>query len=73
MPFLTVLVFWISTLFVGFGLFARINATVIAAFLIGALLVSSSIFLILEMNEPYRGMTRISDAPLRQALAQIGQ
>jgi Na+/H+ antiporter NhaC len=72
-PFLTVLVFWISMLFVGFGLFARINATVIVALLIGALSVSSAIFLILELNRPYFGLMRISGAPLRNALAQIGQ
>ncbi|MGI8570730.1 MAG: hypothetical protein ACR2KT_17630 [Methylocella sp.] len=72
-PFLTVLVFWISMLFVGFGLFARANATVIVALLIGALSVSSAIFLILELNHPYLGLIRISGAPLRNALAQIGQ
>jgi hypothetical protein len=71
--FLAVLVFWISMLFVGFGLFGRLNTTVVVAFLIGALSVSSSIFLILEMNQPYSGVMRISDAPLRNALAQIGQ
>jgi hypothetical protein len=59
-------------LFTGFGLFAQMNATVIAAFLFGALSVSSSIFLILEMNQPYRGLMRLSDAPLRNALTQIG-
>jgi Protein of unknown function (DUF4239) len=67
-PFLAVLIFWISMLFLGFGLFARMNATVIAAFMIGALSVSSSIFLILEMNQPYRGLMRLSDAPLRNVL-----
>lgn len=72
-PFLTVLVFWISMLFVGFGVFARSNATVIIALLIGALSVSIAIFLILESNHPYRGLMRISGAPLRNALAQIGQ
>ncbi len=72
-PFLTVLVFWISMLFVGFGLFARANATVIVALLIGALSASSAIFLILELNLPYLGLMRISGAPLRNALAQIGQ
>jgi Protein of unknown function (DUF4239) len=72
-PFLAVLVFWISMLFVGFGLFARANATVIVALLIGALSVSSAIFLILELNHPYLGLMRISGAPLRNALAQIGQ
>jgi hypothetical protein len=72
-PFLTVLVIWISMLFLGFGLFARSNTTVTAAFLIGALSVSSAIFLILELNTPYSGLMHISDAPLRNALAQIGQ
>ncbi|MGB7045237.1 MAG: hypothetical protein WBD65_10130 [Methylocella sp.] len=60
-------------LFVGFGVFARSNATVIIALLIGALSVSIAIFLILESNHPYRGLMRISGAPLRNALAQIGQ
>jgi amino acid transporter len=72
-PFLTVLVFWISMLFVGFGLFARANTTVIVALLIGALSVSSAIFLILELDHPYLGLMRISGEPLRNALAQIDQ
>jgi hypothetical protein len=72
-PFLAVLVYWISMLFVGFGLFARTNATVILALVIEALSVSSAIFLILELNRPYLGLMHISDAPLRNALAQIGR
>lgn len=72
-PFLSVLVFWISVLFAGFGLFARANATVIVAFLIGALSVSSAIFLILELDRPYSGVMRISGVPLQNALAEIGQ
>ena len=70
-PFLTVLVFWISMLFLGFGLFARANATVTVALLVGALSVAGAIFLILELNEPYRGIMRISDEPLRNVMAQI--
>jgi hypothetical protein len=70
-PFLTVLVFWISMLFLGFGLFARFNATVTVALLVGALSVAGAIFLILELSEPYRGLMRISDEPLRSALSQI--
>jgi hypothetical protein len=70
-PFLTVLVFWICMLFLGFGLFARFNATVSVALFIGAVSVAGAIFLILELNEPYQGFMRISDAPLQSALAQI--
>jgi hypothetical protein len=72
-PFLTVLVFWISMLFLGFGLFARFHATVTLALLVGALSVAGAIFLILELNDPYHGLMRISDEPLRKALAQIDQ
>jgi hypothetical protein len=70
-PFLTVLVFWICTLFLGFGLFARFNATVTLALLVGALSVAGAVFLILELNDPYGGLMRISDEPLRSAISQI--
>jgi len=43
-PFLTVLVFWICMLFLGFGLFARFNATVTVALLVGAVSVAGAIF-----------------------------
>jgi hypothetical protein len=71
-PFLTVLVFWICVLFLGFGLFTRANATVVIALLVGTLSVSGAVFLILELNTPYRGLMKISDAPLRAAMQQIG-
>jgi hypothetical protein len=71
-PFLTLLVFWICALFLGFGLFTRSNATVVAALLLGAASVSAAIFLIFELSTPYRGIMQISDAPLRHALSQIG-
>lgn len=73
LPFLIILVFWISVLFLGFGLLAKGNATITVALLIGALSVASGIFLILELDEPYDGLIRISNAPLRNALAQINQ
>lgn len=71
-PFLVVLVFWLVILFMGFGLFAPANPTVIASLLVGALSVAGAIFLILELDEPYVGLMRLSSAPLRIALAQIG-
>jgi hypothetical protein len=70
-PFLTVLVFWICMLFLGFGLLARFNATILVALFIGAVSVAGAIFLILELSSPYEGFMRISDAPLRDALAMV--
>jgi Protein of unknown function (DUF4239) len=72
-PFFVVLVFWLVVLFLGFGMFARMNATVFVAFVVGAASVAGAIFLILEMNHPYSGMMRISDAPIHNALEFIGK
>jgi Protein of unknown function (DUF4239) len=71
--FLVVLVFWLSVIFAGFGLFAPRNTTVIIAFVVGALSVSGAIFLILEMDQPFQGMIHISGLPLRNALMILGQ
>jgi hypothetical protein len=38
-----------------------------------ALSVSAAIVLILELDSPYEGVIRLSNAPLRNALAHIGQ
>jgi len=70
-PFLSVLVLWICVLFFGFGLLARFSATVAAALFMGAFSVSGAIFLILDISEPYGGLIRISDEPLRGAIAQF--
>jgi hypothetical protein len=72
-PLLVVLVLWLTTLFISFGLFAPANATVTISFFAAALAVSSAILLILEMYTPYAGMIHISQAPLRAALAQLGR
>lgn len=71
LPFLAVLIFWISMLFLGFGLLASFNPTVAVAQFLGALSVAGSIFLILELNQPYAGPLQVSDAPLRAAIAEI--
>jgi Protein of unknown function (DUF4239) len=71
--FLVVLAFWLCILFAGFGLFSPRNATVIVAFVLCALAVSSAIFLILEMNNPFGGLIKISSLPMRYALSQLGQ
>jgi hypothetical protein len=70
-PFLAVLIFWLAMLFLGFGLMTRLNPTVVTALLIGALSVGGAIFLILELDRPYDGLMRLSDAPLHAALAAL--
>jgi hypothetical protein len=70
---LWLLVFWLTLLFVSFGLFAPRNVTVVVVLLVCALSVSSAIFLILEMNHPLEGVIKVSSLPLRKALELIGR
>jgi len=72
-PLLLVLVFWLTMIFFSFGLYAPRNAIAIASLFVSGLSVSGAIFLILEMYTPYRGLIGISSAPLRFALAHLGQ
>ena len=62
-----------SALVFGAELFAPRNETVVASLFVCALSVSGAIFLILEMNSPFAGIVKISSAPMREALAHLGQ
>jgi hypothetical protein len=72
-PLLIVLILWLTTTFVSFGLFAPANLIVVVSFLASALAVSSAILLILEMYSPYRGLLHISSNTLRAAVVQLGR
>jgi hypothetical protein len=70
-PFLVVLVFWLTIIFVNFSLFADMNATVITALCVFALSASASLFLILELSQPFTGLMMIPSDSLRNALTSI--
>jgi hypothetical protein len=72
MPFLAVLIFWLTMIFASFGLFARPNTIVIGSLLIFALSAAGAIYLILELGQPFAGLMEISSAPLRNALPPLG-
>jgi hypothetical protein len=73
MPFLVLLVSWLIIIFASFGLFSPRNATVIIVLFVCALSTAASLFLILELDQPYQGLVKISSAPLHKALAHIGR
>jgi hypothetical protein len=73
MPFLIVLVFWFTMIFLTFGLFAPQNATVVSVLLVCSVSVAGAIFLILELDRPFEGLIQISVAPLRDALSRLRQ
>jgi len=71
-PFLAILIFWLAMIFASFGLVAPRNRTVIAVLLICALAVAGALYLIVQMDQPYSGLIKLSSAPLRATLSELG-
>jgi hypothetical protein len=72
-PFLVVIVLWLTIIFASFGLFAPRNLTAVVSLLLAALSVSGAIFLVLELDRPFEGLLEISSDPLRNALNHLGK
>jgi hypothetical protein len=70
-PFLIILVFWLSAIFVSFTLFARANLVMMISLLVCALSFAGAIFLILELDNPFTGLMGISSTTLRSALLPL--
>ena len=73
LPFLAILLFWLTITFASFGLFAPRNATVIAVLTVCAVSVAAAVFLVLEMDGPFSGVLKVSPEPLRYAYAHLNQ
>jgi hypothetical protein len=72
-PFYIVLVFWLAVVFASFGLNAPRNALSYTTILLGALSITSAIFVILELDSPFAGLFTVSSQPMRDALAHLSQ
>jgi hypothetical protein len=72
-PLILVVVGWATFLFCGYGLMSKGNAMSVVAGFVGAIAVSSAVYLILDLSDPYSGIFRASSAPLEQVLAVMGK
>jgi Protein of unknown function (DUF4239) len=71
--FLAVVMFWLTVTFTSFGLYTQSNASVVAVLFVAAFSVAAAVFLIMELDGPFDGVIKVSSAPLRYALSQLGQ
>ena len=72
-PLLVLVIVWLAIIFLSFGVFAPTNKIVIVTMITVALMVSSALFLILELDGPFNGVIQISSAPIRNTLSNVGQ
>jgi CDP-diglyceride synthetase len=70
-PFLVLLIFWLTIVFASFGLFAPPNLTTIAMLLLCSVAVSGGIYFIQELDNPVSGLIQISPDSMRKAVVEI--
>ena len=70
-PFLLILIVWLTVIFTSFSLFVEPNAAVAVALLVLALSVSSALFLVADLSQPFAGLMQISREQLRHTLAPL--
>ena len=70
-PIIAMLIAWLTIIFASFGYRAPQNRVVISMLLISALLISASLYLVLDMDVPFKGPVRISYQPYHRALLEM--
>jgi hypothetical protein len=70
-PFFKTLTFWLSVIFLSFGLIAPRNALALVTISLGAVSIASAIYVIVDLDTPFTGPIVISSQPLRDALTHL--
>ncbi|OCP18833.1 MULTISPECIES: DUF4239 domain-containing protein [unclassified Ensifer] len=71
MPVIGMLIAWMALIFASFGYRAPQNAVVVSMFVVSAMFIAASVYVVLDMDIPFTGAIQISDAPLHRALAEM--
>jgi hypothetical protein len=72
-PLLVAVVSWLVVIFLGFSLLAPPNAMTTLALVAAVLSVVGAVFLILELDQPFAGLIRISSEPMLNALNRLAR
>jgi len=70
-PLLTIVTAWAVFLFCGFGLMSRSNPMAFAALAVGSVAVSSAVYLIVDLSDPYSGLFQTSSAPIERVMKDV--
>jgi hypothetical protein len=70
-PLVVMLVAWLMLILASYACRAPTNAVVVTSFVVASLLLSATIYLILDMDRPFSGPVRVSADPLLRAVAEM--
>jgi hypothetical protein len=72
-PLIAIVVGWATALFCGFRLMSKGHTMSVIAVLVGAMAVSASVYMILDLSSPCSGVFRTSATLLEQVLEVMGK
>ena len=72
-PFLVMLTLWLMLIFLSFGLIAPHNALAFVMIGLGAVSISSSVYVIVDLDTPFTGQIVIPSDSMRDALAHMNR
>jgi hypothetical protein len=72
-PLIAVLVGWLTVIFGIFGFSAPRNWSMCVVFLLCALSATTAVYVVIDLDTPFRGMVNVSNAPMIDALKFIGR
>lgn len=72
-PLIVLVIAWLILIFASFGYRSPRNAVIITTLIGSAFLISASLYLVLDMDDPSSGLIQVSSEPLRRVLAELQQ
>ncbi len=72
-PLVVIVIAWLILIFASFGYRSPRNTVIVTTLIVSAFLISASLCLILDMDNPSTGLIQVSDEPLQRALAEVRQ
>ncbi len=70
-PFLLILIFWLAVIFASYSLFVEPGRLMLAALLVFALSVSSALFLVADLSQPFVGLMQLPKEQLEHTLQPL--
>ena len=70
-PLMAIVVTWVTVLLCGYGFMSHVNPVSVIALALGALAISSAVYTIMELSDPYGGPFRASPAPIERLIQDI--
>jgi hypothetical protein len=70
-PLMAVVVAWVTVLLCGYAFISRLSPVAVVALAFGALAISSAVYTIIELSDPYGGPFKASPAPIERVIQDI--